>query len=79
MVDDTASEQERLTACERAFEAGDFAHLRKLTQALERSSDSAMATRAREVSARVSVDHVSLGVLACSLFFFLLVARHYVF
>ena len=73
------SAQEQLAACERAYEAGNFARVHELGRALLGNADPVLAARAAALLARVSVDPVSLGVLAVSLLFFVLIARTYVF
>lgn len=73
------TERERLKQGERAYDAGDFARVHELASELSRSGDPEVARRAGELLGRVSIDGVALGVLGCSLFFLLLVARQYVF
>jgi hypothetical protein len=74
----TSTDRARLDECTRAHAAGDFALVHKLAGELQQSSDAEVAAGARAFIARTGVDRTSLGVLALSLVFFLLVVRHYV-
>ena len=72
-------ERERLALCQRAYDAGNFAQVRKLASDLVASEDRELAAAAAQLVSRVAVDPVALGVLACSLLFFVLIAKIYVF
>ncbi|MCS6799327.1 MAG: hypothetical protein NZ898_12525 [Myxococcota bacterium] len=59
-------EPDPLGPATRAFEAGDWASVRRLTAALQDHPDEAVRRRAHELRARVGIDPVEVGVvLAC--------------
>jgi hypothetical protein len=64
------SDEERMTAAESAYTAGDFASVRALTAELIGSNDADIARRARELAARVAVAPGSGIVLGLALALF---------
>ena len=69
--------RQAIAEAERAFEAGDFATARSLAKPLVSSADAEIAKRATELSGRLAIDPVQLGVLvACTLFFAWVVVRY---
>ncbi len=71
--------REALAEAERAFEAGDFATARSLAKPLVSSADAEVAKRATELSGRLALDPVQLGVLVTCTLFFVRVLLRYVF
>lgn len=69
--------RQAIAEAERAFEAGDFATARSLAKPLVSNADAEIAKRASELSGRLAIDPVQLGVLvACTLFFGWVVLRY---
>lgn len=58
---------DKLREAFRAFDAGDYRHVRACLRELERAEDPAVRDAAAELLARISIDPVQVGVvLACA-------------
>lgn len=70
-------EGEILRRAHRAFEAGDFAQLRRLCASIAEAEDVEVARAAKALDARLKPDPVQIAILLGCLLFFLFVALKY--
>jgi hypothetical protein len=74
-----ASERDRLSLAERAFDAGDYAKARGLSQHLRGSADPAISAAARNLQSKMAIDTIHLGVLVICCVLFCAIAYVYLF
>lgn len=72
------TDAEQLAAAESAFERGDFAAVRTLTEGLATSLDPDLRKKAVALRKRVAIDPVAVVVLVfCALFFVAVCVRYF--
>ena len=74
-----SSDRGKLDAARRAFEAGNYARVRHLCDALTHSADTDTAREAAELRKRTGIDVVQPVVLGLCLLFFCFVVWKYLF
>lgn len=78
-IEQSASpDAQTLVRAEQAFERGDFATARNIAAPLFTSQEDGVATRARELDARLRPDRIQLGVLLGCLVLFAAIVYVYV-